>query len=462
MLRTSTARLVLSLSLAALGVATGVADAQLLPSTMPPPSIAAPSVPAPKRPGAMLAEALAANPITAPYRFTFGSSGGKVVLAGRVGDSRAHDAAVRTAIAMGIPISDQLVIDTVAGYAAAQAGGPWNAPQASILNSYTYPPSLFGRYDEPFFGLEPPLVTHAPWFGAVSAYRLAQDQPVGQPQPMAAAATPEPPLPSNTIEATIDPMGVAVLRGVVPSDAARVEIGQRLAQTPGVSQVINRLTVGPVASAADPGPRRTLDDNPPPPPTPSGVKPRPDPTEPTGVPIRPDRPADVAPPRPAIQPARRPNGPVNGLSRRVDRAIEDRPELAGQPVKVAVRDGVATLSGSVTSVYEAMLAFRAVQQTPGVNAVVDTLQFVVPDGASPNPLLAKGKAEDIEPYIEAQIRRQVGDSAHLDRVRVEGDQLVVRGTLEDADARPRVEAILRSMPILRGFKILPEFRSLQR
>ena len=69
---------------------------------------------------------------------------------------------------MGIPIADQIVIDTAAGYAAAQAGGPWTAPQGSILNSYTYPPTLFGRFDDPFFGLEPPLVTHAPWFGAVS------------------------------------------------------------------------------------------------------------------------------------------------------------------------------------------------------------------------------------------------------------------------------------------------------
>jgi hypothetical protein len=37
----------------------------------------------------------------------------------------------------------------------------------------------------------------------------------------------------------------------------------------------------------------------------------------------------------------------------------------------------------------------------------------------------------------------------------------LQGTLEQADDRPRVEAILRSMPILRGFKILPEFRPLQ-
>jgi hypothetical protein len=108
-----------------------------------------------------------------------------------------------------------------------------------------------------------------------------------------------------------------------------------------------------------------------------------------------------------------------------------------------------------------MLAFRAVQQTPGVNNIVDTLKFIVPDGTGPNPLVTKAKPSDVEPYLEAQIRRQVGDMAHVDRVRLEGDQLVIQGTLEQAGDRERIGAILRSMPILRGFKILPEFRPLQ-
>jgi hypothetical protein len=459
MLRTSSSRPVLSLALA-LSLSASISRAQLLPSASPPASIAAPSVQSPRRADTALAEALAANPLTAPYRLSVFEQGRKVVLAGRVGDSYAHDAAVRTAIAMGIPISDQIVIDTAAGYAAAQAGGPWTAPQGSLLNSYTYPPPLFGRYDDPFFGLEPPLVTHAPWFGAMSNLRLAQNQPITPPPGQALAADPYAGLglPLNTIEVAIDPRGVATLRGIVPTEAARLEIGQRLSRMPGIAHVENRLTIGPLAAIIDPSPKRP-DDVPPPPPMPSLAQPRPDTNEPAGPAIRPGN--DPAPPARPVIPAER-RAPANGILGRVDRAIKDRPELTRQPVKVSVHDGVASLSGSVPSVYEAMLAFRAVQQTPGVNAVIDTLQFVVPDGSSPNPLLAKAKTEDIEPYLEAQIRRQVGDSAHLDRVRLEGEQLVITGTLEDADARPRVEAILRSMPILRGFKILPEFRSLQR
>jgi hypothetical protein len=186
------------------------------------------------------------------------------------------------------------------------------------------------------------------------------------------------------------------------------------------------------------------------------VKPRPEPVEPGGQPIRLTEPANPQPAPPDRAVAR-----ADGPSGRADRAIQDRPELSGQPVKVTVRDGVASLSGTVPSVYEAMLAFRAVQQTPGVQAIADSLKFVVPDGTAPNPLLTKAKPTDVEPYLEAQVRRQVGDAAHVDRIRLEGDQLVIQGTLERADERGRVEAILRSMPILRGFKILPEFRPLQ-
>ena len=84
MMRTPSSRLVLSLPLA-LGLAAPVARAQLLPTA--PPTIAAPSTQSPKRADAALAEALAANPMTAPYRLSVFEQGRKVVLAGRVGDS---------------------------------------------------------------------------------------------------------------------------------------------------------------------------------------------------------------------------------------------------------------------------------------------------------------------------------------------------------------------------------------
>jgi hypothetical protein len=122
-----------------------------------------------------------------------------------------------------------------------------------------------------------------------------------------------------------------------------------------------------------------------------------------------------------------------------------------------VRDGVATLSGKVPTVYEAMLTFRVVEQTPGVHEVIDRLEFVVPDGERQNPLIRQGRPEDVEPYLFAQIRRNIGDLAHIDRVRVVGDTIELRGTLVHGEDRPRLDAILRSIAVLRGFRIEPHF-----
>ena len=45
----------------------------------------------------------------------------------------------------------------------------------------------------------------------------------------------------------------------------------------------------------------------------------------------------------------------------------------------------------------------------------------------------------------------MGDLAHIDRLSLDGDRVEVRGRLAREADRPRVEAILRSMPLLRGF-----------
>jgi hypothetical protein len=166
----------------------------------------------------------------------------------------------------------------------------------------------------------------------------------------------------------------------------------------------------------------------------------------------PDR-EEPAPAPAAIVPDGEGGGPASPAADRILKALARRPDLARLPIKVAVRDGVATLEGKVPGAFEAMLAYRAVEQTPGIRAVDDRLEFSVPDDAHKNPLLKKGRPEDVEPYLAAQIRRQVGDRAHIDRVRLNGDRLDVRGSLDDPDARAQVEATLRSMPILRGFQV---------
>ena len=122
------------------------------------------------QPDAIVLSVIRANPLTAPYAITAAWRNGTVVLAGRVGTSVIHDMAVRTVIDLGYPVRDDLVIDTAEAHrvALAQAvGGPWSSPAAgSLVGSapyFVYPPPLFGRLDDPFFGFEPPLVSFPPW-----------------------------------------------------------------------------------------------------------------------------------------------------------------------------------------------------------------------------------------------------------------------------------------------------------
>jgi hypothetical protein len=72
-------------------------------------------------------------------------------------------------------------------------------------------------------------------------------------------------------------------------------------------------------------------------------------------------------------------------------------------------------------------------------------------------LLQKGRPEDIEPYMASQIRCHVGDLAHIDRVTVRGDLLEFRGTIENAADQERLLAILRSIPVLHGFRLETKF-----
>lgn len=353
------------------------------------------------------------------------------------------------------------------------------------------PPPIFGRYDDPFYGFDPPAVVYPPWWGALNAQRVqsnagfngtgnANNGAVGggpgmvnnsvpgviQGQGVAASPTGNGeaqnvagsnlnssnssdsdigPIPDGTIDMAIDGSGVATLRGGVPSLAEKIAIGQRVAQTSGVSQVVNLLTIKPSLSKMA-APAETT----PPPPVPveaKGTNPPSNPQAITSTPTQSPNNRGVASP---------PTGEVPtdaSLTDRASRALADRAALLGSTVRVKVRDGVAQISGKVPSVYEAMMAYRSVQRTPGIRSIDDRLEFTVPDGSNGNPLIDKGRPDDVEPYLEAQIRRQVGDIAHVDRVRIQADALDLRGTLARPEDRDRFDAILRSMPILRGFQV---------
>jgi osmotically-inducible protein OsmY len=418
-------------------------------------------------PEAVVVSLLRANPLTAPYHVSATWQKGVLILSGRVGTSAVHDLAVRTVIALGYPVRDDLVIDTAEAHRVAlkqTAVAYWPAQalaQPALAGSapyFVYPPPLFGRVDDPFFGFEPPLVSFLPWAGG-SAPPLGQTPgmpvlpnrsgPISQAQVSAELAPPK-----GNIRLTVDAGGQVFLSGTVASEEDRRVIESEARNTPGVTRVYSELQVA-----------RRGSETPPPPPQPY-VAPEP---EPKPVPPQPElkahpevpgqRPGESSSPTPGARaPRSAPAQPAlardgQKLTLRVAEALSRSAPLAGLPIWVQSRGDTVTLSGKVPSAYEAMLAYRKVEQTPGVGKIVDLLQFQLPDENHLNPLCRKGRAEDIEAYLLSQVRRHVGNLADVDQVHVNGDLLEVRVTLARDVDRNRVLAILRSMPLLRNFRL---------
>jgi osmotically-inducible protein OsmY len=75
-------------------------------------------------------------------------------------------------------------------------------------------------------------------------------------------------------------------------------------------------------------------------------------------------------------------GSIRGEVERRDRSLEravsvrlaEHPDLAGQPVSVAVRNGVARVSGHVARPEDGLLALEAARETPGIRSVLDDLE----------------------------------------------------------------------------------------
>jgi len=414
-------------------------------------------------PDLLLLGALRSNPVTAPYAISVSRQKGVIVLAGRVGTKQIHDAAVRMAINLGAPFRDDLVIDTAAADEVALMGNAAAAgplAQGSLSSSpYIYPPPLMGRLDDPFFGMVPPIISYPPWWrqndSALIRPRLAAQgaQPPsaipgdGPGQTLVAPGNAQPPdgaaAPIGKLEIHVDPLGQVFLSGVVASEEARREIEETARSVPGVTRVESRFQVQP---------RRATGAMPPPPPQPLLGPATTEPEPPRATP-----PARAPKPNPTeTAPTALDSG---GISRRVVAALKRRPKAATLPVKVRSSDGVVTLAGPVPSAYEAMIVYRAAQQTPGVSQIVDQLEFPVPDENHENPLVTQARPEDVEPYLASQIRRHFGDIAQLDRIQARGNLLELHGTLQNAGDQERVLAILRSMPLLQGFRIEPVFTS---
>ncbi len=487
----NTQRSVLQASFTALAVAAGgiVFGQEVAQPARPAPAAATPNVP---RAELLVLSAIRAHPLTGAYPISVTWRKGAVVLSGGVGTKEVHDVAVRLAIAAGSPVRDDLVIDTGLAHAvsvgAAAAGAGMSAfPRVGSSSPYIYPPPLMGRLDDPFFGYVPPLVSFPPWWR-----RRIDSYPMPRPGTMPGNVAPGNAGPGNAapanagpgtlaqngapagpngapggwqpfdvapvqgqVDITVDASGQVFLRGVVTSEAAGREIEEAARSVPGVSRVQSQFQVIP---------RRAGDENPPPregdpvEPRRVGADDPPPPPEPMVLPGEPERPAPGSPaPGRAKALASAPAAlDAQKLTQRVVASLGRRAPAAELPVKVRSSDATVMLTGRVPSAYEAMIVYRAAQQTPGVHEIVDRLEFSVPDEDHPNPLIQKGRPEDLEPYLGSQIRRHVGDLAHIDRIQAHGDTIAIHGTLSEGQDRDRLLAILRSIPVLHGFRLEAE------
>ena len=311
-----------------------------------PPGYRVPSPARSDQPDAIVLSAIRANPLTAPYAITASWRNGTVVLAGRVGTRVIHDMAVRTVIDLGYPVRDDLVIDTAEAHRVAlaqAAGGPWSSPAGgSLVGSapyFVYPPPLFGRVDDPFFGFEPPLVSFPPWATSgnpdprVRQAGMVQSTVPGalgpeatgfQEAPGTAQRQPPPreqaPIKGN-LQLTVDMAGQVHLSGVVASELDKQVIEDEARNMPGVSQVFSDLRVATQTQSTS--------ETPPPPPEPvlrPDVRERPNLPHPEVIPqpARPEPKAALAP-RPDAEP-RKPVTPDLAMARdgqRLTRRVAD-------------------------------------------------------------------------------------------------------------------------------------------
>lgn len=141
------------------------------------------------------------------------------------------------------------------------------------------------------------------------------------------------------------------------------------------------------------------------------------------------------------------------LTRRVIERLVKRPMLASLPVSLESHRDSVTIAGRVPSCYEAMLIHRTVENTPGVRELVDRLEYQAPDENDSNPLVEKGRPDDVEPYLTYHIRRKVGGLAHVDPVLVNADVVQIRGTVLNVEDKDHVETVIKSIPVLRGFRV---------
>ncbi len=138
-------------------------------------------------------------------------------------------------------------------------GGPLGAQSSS--SPYIYPPPLFGRLDDPFFGFVPPLVSFPPWWlrrvqtGAMVPPRRASGATAAGGAPNEGWRPLEVDPVKGQVDISVDLAGQVFLRGAVVSEEVAREIVAAARSVRGVTGVFSELQVIPRRAGPETEPR---------------------------------------------------------------------------------------------------------------------------------------------------------------------------------------------------------------
>lgn len=111
------------------------------------------------------------------------------------------------------------------------------------------------------------------------------------------------------------------------------------------------------------------------------------------------------------------------LRANIEAELEFEPSLTAASIGVAVKDGVATLTGSVPSYYEKRAAERAVSRVHGVRAIAEELEVKLPSEVKHNDTEIARRASNILEWGSFP-------SIKADQVKVEKGWVTLSGEVE--------------------------------
>lgn len=126
------------------------------------------------------------------------------------------------------------------------------------------------------------------------------------------------------------------------------------------------------------------------------------------------------------------------ILRNVQLEVNWVPSLRQEHVEVTVKDGVATLSGTVGSIEQVRAAERAVRKVPGVTGISERIDLRPGTGSA-------RRDDDLRRRAIESLRRNIGHPTRAIAIRITDGWITVDGEAEDQVQRDAVELSLAAL-----------------